>query len=599
MKKIITLLILIILIFSNLIIQTNGSQLTIRDDNGNKRYAIIMVGSYIGTIKDITGIEQYYEWYLNDAGKMYKTLRDVYGFDEEDIFLLAKKNSENLGFEVADQFDFDWVDYESNEANLKIVLDKCKTELNHDDTLFFCMINHGGSTVDGGVNWEIVDDALDGSWESEELAFDQDTETSAFYNKDIKSCWSEYITLTTNEYKDLRGFRISANNHIVLSKGSKPVFDLIEINFYKDESFINNVTLNYWPSKKFDKWQYFRFEDDEFVESANKIKIRFHEDIENFGFKRYPAELYEFDLWPYDYSNPLENYDITDTFFQFPFLNITSFVNFLTLKPGPRLDDTKLKEYMNGINAKMIIILQPCRAGGFIDDLSRENRIILSASRGAELSPSGWIGYVRKALSKVDSNNDGIYDADTSPTDGNISLLETYIYATEKVLSWINRPGYENTRQHPLIDDNGDGIGHYISETDFCKNGGDGLVASEIFLNYIGQEKPLEASIDNEKLKLNTETEIDFLGSAKGGKPRYNYKWDFGDGSTSTDQDPEHVYKNDGSYIVTFTVYDEKGNSNTDSKTFEISKTKTKTIFRFSFFFRLIEKLRYFDFLNP
>ena len=33
--------------------------------------------------------------------------------------------------------------------------------------------------------------------------------------------------------------------------------------------------------------------------------------------------------------------------------------------------------------------------------------------------------------------------------------------------------------------------------------------------------------------------------------------WDFGDGSTSTDQNPIHTYSEDGTYLVTLKVYDE------------------------------------------
>ncbi|MFW6056930.1 MAG: PKD domain-containing protein, partial [Chloroflexota bacterium] len=39
--------------------------------------------------------------------------------------------------------------------------------------------------------------------------------------------------------------------------------------------------------------------------------------------------------------------------------------------------------------------------------------------------------------------------------------------------------------------------------------------------------------------------------------------WDFGDGSTSTEQNPTHVYKHEGVFTVTLTVYDSCGYSDT------------------------------------
>jgi PKD repeat protein len=45
------------------------------------------------------------------------------------------------------------------------------------------------------------------------------------------------------------------------------------------------------------------------------------------------------------------------------------------------------------------------------------------------------------------------------------------------------------------------------------------------------------------------------------------YAWDFGDGNTSTDENPTHVYDDEGSYTVTLTVTDECGNSITSTQT--------------------------------
>lgn len=42
-----------------------------------------------------------------------------------------------------------------------------------------------------------------------------------------------------------------------------------------------------------------------------------------------------------------------------------------------------------------------------------------------------------------------------------------------------------------------------------------------------------------------------------------SYKWDFGDGTTSTEARPKHIYNEEGTYNVSLTVYDSAGNSDT------------------------------------
>lgn len=49
-----------------------------------------------------------------------------------------------------------------------------------------------------------------------------------------------------------------------------------------------------------------------------------------------------------------------------------------------------------------------------------------------------------------------------------------------------------------------------------------------------------------------------------GGFAPYSYKWDFGDGSTSTDESPVHSYNSTGKFSVSVTVTDDKGNTAAD-----------------------------------
>ena len=54
--------------------------------------------------------------------------------------------------------------------------------------------------------------------------------------------------------------------------------------------------------------------------------------------------------------------------------------------------------------------------------------------------------------------------------------------------------------------------------------------------------------------------DVQFDGSVMGGCPEYTYLWDFGDGTTSTEQNPRHTYATEGNYTASLTVKDSKDN---------------------------------------
>ncbi len=58
---------------------------------------------------------------------------------------------------------------------------------------------------------------------------------------------------------------------------------------------------------------------------------------------------------------------------------------------------------------------------------------------------------------------------------------------------------------------------------------------------------------------------VRFDGSVTGGCPEYTYDWNFGDGATSSDQNPSHTYTMEGNYFASLTVTDSKGNSSQSS----------------------------------
>lgn len=64
---------------------------------------------------------------------------------------------------------------------------------------------------------------------------------------------------------------------------------------------------------------------------------------------------------------------------------------------------------------------------------------------------------------------------------------------------------------------------------------------------------------------------VDFSGSALGGTAPYTYFWDFGDGTTSTAQSPNHVYVQTGQYTACLTITDATGCTSTDCQIVHIT----------------------------
>jgi len=57
-----------------------------------------------------------------------------------------------------------------------------------------------------------------------------------------------------------------------------------------------------------------------------------------------------------------------------------------------------------------------------------------------------------------------------------------------------------------------------------------------------------------------------------------SYLWNFGDGSTSDEQNPEHVYESPGTYEVTLKVTDEEGLNDSITKEIEVAEQSEETI---------------------
>lgn len=139
--------------------------------------------------------------------------------------------------------------------------------------------------------------------------------------------------------------------------------------------------------------------------------------------------------------------------------------------PGPDLTAGEFAEILDGLGDRPLTVIQTTSAsGGFVEPLSREGRVILTATRsGRESNEPRFPEYLVSALA-----GDG---ADTDK-DGRVSMLEAFTFARMEVARVYERAGTLRT-EHAILDDDGDGVGSEEPPVE----GGDGQVARRRFLS--------------------------------------------------------------------------------------------------------------------
>ena len=81
----------------------------------------------------------------------------------------------------------------------------------------------------------------------------------------------------------------------------------------------------------------------------------------------------------------------------------------------------------------------------------------------------------------------------------------------------------------------------------------------------VGSEIPFSATASADTTSGRAPLDVNFTGSSSGGEG-VTYAWDFGDGTTSTEQNPPtHTYTDPGTYTATLTATDASGETTTDT----------------------------------
>ncbi|HSB29220.1 MAG TPA: hypothetical protein VLE19_15240 [Pyrinomonadaceae bacterium] len=179
---------------------------------------------------------------------------------------------------------------------------------------------------------------------------------------------------------------------------------------------------------------------------------------------------------------------------------------------GPDLPSSEYNSLLTSLPTRRIIVINMSSASGeFARSLSRQGRIVITATRnGQETNATHFPGFFIDALNATDSDTD---------QDGHVSVLEAFVYASRLTAEFYTRAGRLAT-EHALLEDNGDGVGHERVEA------GEGLLSRATYLDSLSIEQAAEnvaiAKLLRERTRL--EGEIEQLISRKANLQEAEYE---------------------------------------------------------------------------
>ncbi len=168
---------------------------------------------------------------------------------------------------------------------------------------------------------------------------------------------------------------------------------------------------------------------------------------------------------------------------------------------GPDVTDVELAEWLAPLKRPVAILNCASSSGPFLNRLSGENRIVITATRsGHEQNFTHFAQFLAEAIADPRADLD---------KDGQVSLLEAFLTASSGVREYYKSHAQIAT-EHALLDDNGDKLGtppewfQGVRATQRAKNGAalDGLRAHQFVLIPSARERAIPTAIREKRNQL-------------------------------------------------------------------------------------------------
>jgi hypothetical protein len=168
---------------------------------------------------------------------------------------------------------------------------------------------------------------------------------------------------------------------------------------------------------------------------------------------------------------------------------------------GPDVNDVELAKWLESAKRKLVVIDCSSSSAPFLNRLSGENRIIVTATKsGSEVNYSRFGHYIAESIADSQADLD---------KDGQVSLLEAYLLASHRVEEFY-RTRSQLASEHALLDDNGDRRGtpaewfRGVRATRRAKDGAplDGIRAHQLHLIASDRERRIPAEIRRRRDEL-------------------------------------------------------------------------------------------------
>lgn len=176
---------------------------------------------------------------------------------------------------------------------------------------------------------------------------------------------------------------------------------------------------------------------------------------------------------PANFYIVLVDHGLEENFFIYPDM-ITS------AELGSWLDLFRQQLQPAAIDQEIIAVLGFCRSGSFIDDLTEAHRVIIASAAADESSYKGPLDEdaIREGEYFVSEFFKAVSLGKPVRTCFTEAVQLTEAFTASDAADSANAPYYDDALQHPLLDDNGDGVG----SNDLDDPEGDGRLSEDIFI---------------------------------------------------------------------------------------------------------------------